>query len=206
MDYPQELEAALEAARLAGQAILALYEAFVPIPDAPSTISTEADRQSQEQILQYLLRRFPRDAFRAEEQTPTMARAVAAGAASRLWVIDPIDGSRGFARKNGEFSVMIALLDQGELVLGVVLEPVKERLTYAVRGGGCWKKDGKQEAVACRVSGTGVLAEAVLTQSHSRNPAVPNRYVQALKPARVIETYSAGVKLALVVVPRRTCI
>jgi len=48
------------------------------------------------------------------------------------------------------------------------------------------------------VSTTAALADAVVTQSHSRDPAVPNRYVQALQPARVIETYSAGVKLALV--------
>jgi 3'(2'), 5'-bisphosphate nucleotidase len=194
--YQPELEAALAAAHLAGEAILSLYESFVAIPDAPSTISTEADRQSQERILQYLSRRFPGEAFRAEEQTPTLA--VLPGRGPRLWVIDPIDGTRGFARKNGEFSVMIALLDQGQMAVGVVAEPVKGRLTYAVRGGGCWKRDGGQPAVPCRVSATAALAQAVVTQSHSRNPAVPNKYVQALRPVRVVETYSAGIKLALV--------
>ncbi len=64
MRYQQELEAALEAARLAGQVILDLYQRFVAIPDAPSTITTEADYQSQEVILNYLRARFPGDAFR----------------------------------------------------------------------------------------------------------------------------------------------
>ena len=178
--------------------------AFVPIPDAPSTITTDADRESQELILQYLHQLFPRDSFRAEEQTPTLTRILESppssgeGSPERLWVIDPIDGTRGFARKNGEFSIMIGLLDQRQMVLGVVSEPVKGRLTYAVRGGGCWKKESNGEAVRCRVSSTAALADAVVTQSHTRNPAEPNRYIQALQPARVVETYSAGIKLALV--------
>jgi 3'-phosphoadenosine 5'-phosphosulfate (PAPS) 3'-phosphatase len=67
-----------------------------------------------------------------------------------------------------------------------------------VRGGGCWRRDGEAEAVACRVSSTRDLAAATLVQSRSRNPGVPTGPVAALKPARVRETYSAGIKLALV--------
>jgi 3'(2'), 5'-bisphosphate nucleotidase len=116
----------------------------------------------------------------------------------RLWVVDPIDGTRGFAKKNGEFSVMVGFVADGLLALGVVLEPAPRRLTYAVRGGGCWRHDGAApRPEACRVSRTPTLAEAALTQSHSR-PGETSRPVRLLRPRAVVESYSAGVKLARV--------
>jgi len=196
MPYENELQAALASAREASQAILGLYEHFEAIPNAHASISTEADRKSQELILRHLHELFPGDALCAEEQTPSLAGVAATG--QRLWIVDPIDGTRGFAKKNGEFSVMVGFVEDGSIAVGVVLEPAKGRLTWAVRGQGCWRRDGDGEAVACRVTATDDLTQTVLTQSHSRNPAVPNRYVQAIKPARVVETYSAGIKLALV--------
>lgn len=196
MKYEREIEEALRAARAAGDLLAREYETFAKVADAPADITTEADRKAQEAILGHLFAAFPNDAFAAEEDTPTLSRTRRAG--PRLWIIDPIDGTRGFARKNGEFSVMIALLDQGQVALGVVLEPIKCRLTYAVRGGGCWRRDGDGTPLRCAVSRTSELAVCTLTQSHSKNPAEPSGPVRALGPRRVIETYSAGVKLALV--------
>ena len=129
MAHEHDLDAALEAARRAGRLILAAYASFTAIPDARADITTEVDRQSQEIILQCLRDRFRGDALCAEEETPTLAAAVRSG--PRLWIVDPIDGTRGFAQKNGEFSVMIALLEEGRVVVGVVLEPATGRLTYA---------------------------------------------------------------------------
>jgi 3'(2'), 5'-bisphosphate nucleotidase len=195
--YDRELQAALEAARLSGEALREAYARFQAIPDAPASISTDADRQSQEIILGYLRRAFPEDALCAEEETATLAAAAHTG--PRLWIVDPIDGTRGFARKNGEFSVMIAFVHENQPAVGVVLEPAKERLTWAVRGQGCWRRDGQGGmAVPCRVTAVATLAQATLTQSHSRSPATPSRQVAALNPARVVESYSAGIKLALV--------
>jgi 3'(2'), 5'-bisphosphate nucleotidase len=196
MAYEYESRAALEAARQAGQVILDAYRKLQAIPDAPIDISTEADRQAQETILSYLQRRFPGDALCAEEQTPALAGVPSVG--PRLWVVDPIDGTRGFARKNGEFSVMIAFVEEGRLAVGVVLEPAKGRCTYAVRGGGCWRHDDGGVPAVCRVSITKELATAVMVQSHSRHPHLPSRMAQAIQPARVVQTYSAGIKLALV--------
>jgi 3'(2'), 5'-bisphosphate nucleotidase len=195
MTYEPELQAALEAAGLAGRALQDAYARFQIIPDAHASISTEADRQSQEIILSFLRTHFPADSLCAEEQTPTLAAAPQTG--PRLWIVDPIDGTRGFARKNGEFSVMIGFVDEGKIAVGVVLEPAKGRLTYAVRGGGCWRRDGS-EAVRCRVSDVADLSAATLTQSHSSVPGKVSRRVEALQPARVLETYSAGIKLAQV--------
>jgi 3'(2'), 5'-bisphosphate nucleotidase len=196
MPYESDLEAALDAAHQAGRLILAAYENFVAIPNARADITTEVDRQSQETILQELRRRFPADALCAEEATPTLAAAEHSG--SRMWVVDPIDGTRGFAQKNGEYSVMIALLAEGKPVVGVVLEPATHRLTYAVRGGGCWRQGGDGAPTVCRVTATRELSEATLTQSRSRKPGERSPLVQALQPKSIRETYSAGIKLALV--------
>ncbi len=195
MEYQSELDTALGAARAAGRLILDAYETFTAVPDARADITTDVDRQSQETILQCLSSRFPGDALCAEEATPALASAVRSG--PRLWVVDPIDGTRGFAQKNGEFSVMIALLEEGRVAVGVVLEPVPRRLTYAVRGGGCWRQDGDAAPVACRVTAVTDLTAATLTQSRSRKSAEPSPLVRALRPARIRETYSAGIKLAL---------
>src|SRR6516162_7515510 len=143
MPYQAELQAAFDAAQLAGQKLRELYERFKAIPNAPADISTEADRQSQEIILKLIREKFPGDALCAEEETPSLAGVPRIG--PRLWIVDPIDGTRGFARKNGEFSVMIGFVHDKRPVVGVVLEPAKERLTYAVAGRGCWRRDGGGE-------------------------------------------------------------
>jgi 3'(2'), 5'-bisphosphate nucleotidase len=196
MPYAAELHAALEAAERAGRKLKELYAHFQAIPNAPADISTEADRTSQEIILTFLREKFPGDAFCAEEQTAALVGVSRVG--TRLWIVDPIDGTRGFARKNGEFSVMIGFAEQGRPLVGVVLEPAKGRVTFAFVGGGCWRRDGGAEAVTCRVTTTADLASATLTQSHSRDPNKRSKEVEALHPARVIETYSAGIKLAQV--------
>ena len=113
--YERELETALAAARLAGQRLVEEYARFVAIPNAPADITTEADRQSQEIILQYLHQAFPEDALCAEETTATLATMPHVG--PRLWIVDPIDGTRGFAQKNGEFSVMIGFVHEGRIGL-----------------------------------------------------------------------------------------
>src|SRR5687767_13613285 len=140
MDYARELDVALEAAARAGDYLRAEYEAFTPIPNAPASISTEADRKSQELILSHLTATFPDDAICAEEATSSLTAAKREG--SRLWVVDPIDGTRGFVMKNGEFSVMIGLVARGRVVVGVVLEPALGRVTYAQFGHGCWVRIG----------------------------------------------------------------
>src|SRR5216684_2928431 len=121
MSYEHELQVALDAVSLAGQAILEDYARFEVISDAPASISTETDRRSQEIILQCVHKAFPADGLCAEEATDTLAEVARTG--PRLWIIDPIDGTRGFARKTDEFSVMVALVDQGRIAVGVVSEP-----------------------------------------------------------------------------------
>lgn len=195
MAYDKELSAALHAARLASATILKHYASFTKIEDAPADISTIADREAQEIILKHLQSLFPRDAYSGEEATASMQGVATVG--ERLWIIDPVDGSRGFAKKNGEFSVMIAFAERNRVAVGVVLEPAPGRLTWAVLGGGCWTEDEGKERARCKVSSTNDPRACSLIQSHSK-AGQPSWPVKVVQPARVIETYSAGVKLARV--------
>lgn len=192
--FATELEVALHAAGIAGRYLQHEYEHFTPIPDAPSSISTDADRGSQELILNLLTQAFPNDALCAEENTATLGRSHRQG--ERVWIVDPIDGTRGFAMKNGEFSVMIGFVAAGQVVVGVVLEPALDRITYAAQGIGCWTAIGSATPTRCHVTKVATLAEATLVQSHAKK--TPSPVHKALQPKHVRETYSAGVKMALV--------
>jgi len=197
MGYEKELRVALDAASHASRLILRDYAAFLQIPDAPADISTDTDRRSQECIIKHIRAEFPVDSLCAEEATPGSKDCPMN--AARIWIIDPIDGTRGFARKNGEFSVMIALVEEGRIAVGVVAEPEKNRLTYSIQGAGCWKSDdGSKPPTRCRVTTTAELGRSSVTQSHSKSRAEPSKYIRSLNPASVVETYSAGIKLALV--------
>jgi 3'(2'), 5'-bisphosphate nucleotidase len=196
MPWEKELEVALQAAEAAGRLVLEHYDRLEAIPDAPSDISTEADRAAQELILRHILDAFPADRLCAEEKTPTLEKS--RSTSSRLWIVDPIDGTRGFARKNGEFSVMVGFVESGRMMAGVVLEPAVWRCTYATQGGGCWRySDLGGERKRCHVGKTTQLSEATLTQSRSKT-ARESPVVRTLQPARILETYSAGLKLAQV--------
>jgi len=193
MAFESELAVALEAAALAATFIRAEYETFVPIPHAPATISTHVDRGSQDIILNHIVRYFPQDGICAEEDTATKQTR-----ANRMWVVDPIDGTRGFVTKNGEFSIMIGLTIAGKPVVGVVLEPITMTWTYASIGQGCWTRIDDGELRRCHVSDVAKPSDCLLIQSHTRRSESPNAVVKALQPARLHEMYSAGVKLAVV--------
>jgi 3'(2'), 5'-bisphosphate nucleotidase len=91
---------------------------------------------------------------------------------------------------------MVGLVADGRVAVGVVLEPVRRRLTYATRGGGCWKRDGDGPAERCHVSTTDRLAGAMLTVSRSSTGRRRSRHVEALGDVRLLPAYSAGLKLA----------
>ncbi len=194
MSFAAELQAALEAAALASDLIRREYESFAAIPDAPVSISTHVDKASQDLILKFLHAKFPGDALCAEESISGFESIPKHG--PRTWVVDPIDGTRGFAKKVGQFSVMIGLLVDGKPVVGVVAEPAQRRITHARLGGGCWAAAGDDTLLWCRVT-THSAAERVLVQTWSK-PGQTSKPVELLKPAKVVETYSGGVKLAMV--------
>lgn len=191
-----EIRAAIEAARLSESRIMEFYSSMSQIEDAQANITTQADRDSQDIILGHLYRAFPSDGFLGEENTDLYATLPKTG--NRLWVVDPIDGTRGFAKKNGEFCIMIAMVQNHEVQLGVVLDPTRKRLTFAEKGAGCWRRDGRLPDIRCAVSPNGHTARLTLARSRPKVPGKLEGKSLLLAPEKLLETYSAGLKFAAV--------
>lgn len=98
---------------------------------------TPADLEANRLIVEGLNRSFPGIPVLAEESPDNSARK-----ASRwLFLVDPLDGTKEYLARNGEFSVNIALLEEGQPVVGVVRMPVSGRVFHAVQGQGAWMSD-----------------------------------------------------------------
>jgi histidinol-phosphatase len=157
----KELQAALDAARAAGEVIQSLYRRnlAVEIKSDKSPV-TEADRRSEETIRGILTQRFPSYGFYGEE---TGQHAVDA---ENVWLVDPIDGTKSFVRECPFFSTQIALLRAGELVLGVSSASAYGELAWAERGGGAFL-DGKRIAV----SKVAAIDQAILSTGNLKSLA-----------------------------------
>jgi 3'(2'), 5'-bisphosphate nucleotidase len=141
MTYEIELKAAKQAALEAGKIILEVYfEAVEVILKNDDTPVTRADYASNAHILDKLIQAFPHHGFLSEESTDNLLRLEK----EFCWIIDPLDGTKEFIKKNGEFTINIALVKGHDVVMGVVYAPVKEELYYAVKGEGAYmEKEGK---------------------------------------------------------------
>src|SRR5829696_1658555 len=152
--YDHELQIACELARTAGAAILEHYEGPLNIEqknyndDAEPV--TQADRIANELIVSRLKREFPDDGILAEESVDTERRL----AKSRVWMVDPLDGTNGFIDGNGDFAVQIGLAKDGQCVVGVVYQPLPGVLYRAVQGEGTWIERPQFAAERAKVSET----------------------------------------------------
>src|SRR5438132_5780738 len=120
------LQAAIGAARDAAEAIMAVYACdFEVRHKGDASPVTEADERAEAAILPVLARCSPGIQVISEEAAGKAALPVPQ---RRFWLVDPLDGTREFVSRNGEFTVNIALIEDGRPVLGVVLAPVLGRL------------------------------------------------------------------------------
>lgn len=99
---------------------------------SPGQILTQTDLDVNHLIRTTLSAAFPEDGWLSEESPDTTDRM----SCDRVWVIDPIDGTRSFARGRAEFSISIALVERGEVILGAVCNPCEDQMFLAVRGQG----------------------------------------------------------------------
>ncbi|HYL03106.1 MAG TPA: 3'(2'),5'-bisphosphate nucleotidase CysQ [Steroidobacteraceae bacterium] len=162
------LEPVSSIARQAGREILAVYAAGVPAAittkpdDSPLT---EADLRSQRLIEAALRSLTPGIPVLAEEspQVPFAERS----AWGRCWLVDPLDGTREFLARNGEFTVNIALIEAHAPVLGVVHVPVSDTTYQGLPGEGAWRQQGACAAQPIRVAVPAhVPARVVGSRSH----------------------------------------
>ena len=119
---------------------------------------TDADRGAEDLVRAQLARTRPRDGVLGEERGAT-------GGGSRQWVVDPIDGTKSFVRGVPVWATLLALLVDGEPVLGVVSAPALGRRWWAGTGTGAWTGRSLSSARALRVSAVDDLADASLSYS-----------------------------------------
>ncbi|MBN1569363.1 MAG: inositol monophosphatase [Acidobacteria bacterium] len=131
--YEHELETSLEIVRNAGALALQFFSRPTPMEEkSDSSPVTIADRECEKLICQSLLERFPEDGILGEEGAIVPSRS------GRRWLIDPIDGTRDFVRRNSFWSVQLALQIQERVVLGIIYCPCMNEFLHAVDGQGCF--------------------------------------------------------------------
>jgi len=144
------LDTAIRAALAGGEAIMRIYaDPFDVWHKDDKTPLTEADLASERIVCEILRESFPDIPIVSEETIPAEGFAPPA---SRFWLVDPLDGTREFVARNGEFSVLIGLIDNGHPVLGVVHGPAAG-ITYAAHGPGtarCRRNGGAFTPIAAR--------------------------------------------------------
>jgi 3'(2'), 5'-bisphosphate nucleotidase len=200
MNLHHELEVAIRLARDAGRVILGYYDAPPDVEfKAGSEPVTVADKAANELIVSGLIDAFPDDGLLAEETPDTAARL----AHERLWVIDPMDGTKEFIKKNGEFSVMIGLALDGAASLGVVYQPTSDRLFYGIPGEGAFLVDGAASPKPLAVSDILEPSEMCIAISRSHRSEQIDTVLTALGISREVRSGSVGLKIGLVC--ERTC-
>lgn len=134
------LEQIIKTSIHAGAAIMEIYarDFEIEYKDDKSPL-TEADKASNEIIVKELLENTPYPVISEEEKEIDYEIRKNY---ERYWLIDPIDGTKEFIKRNGEFTVNIALIENGIPIMGVVYAPVIEELFFAEKGKGAFKADG----------------------------------------------------------------
>jgi len=149
MSLPQPLEELLSVAYDAGRLVMEVYATPFEIGrKADDSPVTEADRRAEEHILSRLARLDPGTPVVSEESAGERG-APAVG--ERFWLVDPLDGTKEFASRNGEFTINIALVENGEPALGIVVAPALEQAYGGLRGFGAFgEQRGERRRIACR--------------------------------------------------------
>jgi myo-inositol-1(or 4)-monophosphatase len=158
-DYKNELQVAELAAHEAGAAVMRLFKGKFDVHEkSKNNPVTSADLEANRLIRERIRHRFPQDGWLSEEDSDSSDRL----AAARVWVIDPIDGTKEFIEGVPQFAVSIALVVNGRPKVAIVYNPAKERFYKAVAGQGASLNDA-----AIRVNPRQMINGALLLVSRS---------------------------------------
>jgi 3'(2'), 5'-bisphosphate nucleotidase len=181
------LDTAIRAALAAGDAILKVYaEPFEVVQKSDQTPVTEADLAAERVIVKMLSAAFPDIPIVSEETAPEDGFKPPA---ARFWVVDPLDGTKEFVAKNGEFAVCIGLVEDGIPVMGVVHGPAR-RVTYAANGPGTAiriRDGGAPQPIGARIpSPDGIVV------IHSRSHENSRRLAEYFEGRSILERKICG--------------
>ena len=140
--YEQELEFAIKTAKEASEIVRKIYfdnSAIVQIKSDDSPV-TQADLLSEKFIRERISEAYPTYGILSEETEDNFERLNK----DYVWIVDPIDGTKDYVERTGEFTINIALSYKGEIVVGVIMIPVKNEVFFASKGNGSFREvDGK---------------------------------------------------------------
>ncbi len=195
MNAATVLPALCAIARSAGAAIMEVYgrEHTVELKADHSPL-TEADRVSHE-LIRRGLAGLPQALPVLSEESPPEA-LTRRREWTRYWLVDPLDGTKEFIKRNGEFTVNIALIDNHSAVAGVVLAPALGRLYYGAVGHGAWQEDGAQGPRAIQVRAA-AAAPVRVVGSRSHPSGALAGYLAALGP-HAITAMGSSLKICLI--------
>ncbi|MDX2024645.1 MAG: 3'(2'),5'-bisphosphate nucleotidase CysQ [Deltaproteobacteria bacterium] len=166
--FSEELAVAREACEAAAALIRQIGpDHIVAKPDGSPV--TAADLRANEIILATLARSFPDDGVLSEESTDSQARLQK----PRVWIVDPLDGTRDFVHGTGQYAVHVGLAVQGKATLGVVAEPAACRVSWAVRGQGAFVSESGERPQRLAVSKMATFSDfRIGTTRYAMSPAV----------------------------------
>jgi 3'(2'), 5'-bisphosphate nucleotidase len=196
-----ELTGVMRIARAAAALVMEVYATpFTVELKGPEDPVTRADREANALICRELEAAFPGEAILAEESVPTDDDELAARFRhERVFFVDPLDGTREFADRNGEFAVMIGLAERGRAVLGVVLMPTTGELLAGRVGSGAFVEAADGARRPLQVSSVSSPADATMVISRSHRPKLVQPLIDRLGIRRVVPCGSVGVKVARIV-------
>ncbi len=187
-DLRADLEFAVDAARAAGERVLALRATGRWKDEQLADVGDQA----ADGFLQGLVRgRLPDDGILSEETADSAARQ----AKRRVWIIDPLDGTREFSQLRADWAVHVALTIDGEPVLGAVALPAQHRLIWGVCARGMQRSGAEGEAQLVR-GDDGPHGRLRIAVSRSHTPSWMPAFAQRLD-AELVPCGSVGAKVAL---------
>ncbi len=193
---PIDIESICQIAKDAGVAIMRVYEGQIEVEmkDDKSPL-TAADKASHQVIVAELAKLYPEIPILSEE-----GKGIAYADRKnwqRFWLVDPLDGTKEFIKRNGEFTVNIALIETGVPVLGVVYVPAQDKLYSGIKGQGAWTQQGQAEQIAISVRRPEPQKGMTVVMSRSHPSPELDAYLRTIKVADAI---SVGSSLKLCVV------
>ena len=199
LPFAHELEVVTQLAREAGAILLRHYHSPFLVEQKVNANKeleevTAADRESNDLIVRRLAAEFPDDGILAEESADTERRLDK----DRVWMIDPMDGTKNFIQRDGDFAVQIGLAVNGESVAGVVYQPVRDVLYRAARGAGSWIEAPNKSADRMSVSNVVAPHEMVLASSRSHRSPRMELVVSKFGFKDEVRRGSVGVKIGLI--------
>jgi 3'(2'), 5'-bisphosphate nucleotidase len=195
--FERELSLALDAASAASALISEVYATEFSVEwKGRGDPVTVADKRANALLVERIAKAFPDDHICAEEADAESA-SEASSKGARCWFVDPLDGTKEFVERNGEFCVMVGLAVDGAAVMGVVSAPVWGRTFYGVVGHGAWEiTGGAARPLHLSAETDASRASLVVSRSHA-HPGVTalaaKLGVRTLRPCG-----SVGLKVALV--------